>query len=408
MRITLLSAVVAPWLLGSVAHAEVTVIDEGRFVAELEANDPRIARVTAELAASRANVVAAGVRPNPTLSLEREEPFVDGNGSPTNYLRVEIPFDLSGRRGLRLAAAETDVRGKTEQVRLARFELVIDGLRSFDDAAHARLHLELLTVERASLVRGVEIARQRSKAGDASGYEVQRFELELAGFDDQIASAQIELRRARTRMATLVGRPGAELDAGSTLELPAALPPLESLLGTVLERGDYVATKLRGDAAGRRIRAAKRGWIPTPSLTAGAMTADLGDRTGTGYVVGLSVTVPIFERGQAERAQADAERQVANAEARWLEVRIPADVRLAYEALSARTEQARRLASSQLERLDVVLRAAETAFREGKSSVIELLDAHRAARDIRLRALESRRDVARAKHELELAVGHRL
>ena len=409
MRNQILSSVVAMLFVAAPARAEVATIDEARFVAELEASDPRLARFAAEIAAARAQVVTAGVRPNPLLAIDREVPYVDGSGLPTNYLRLELPVDISGRRGLRVAAAEADVRGKTAEVGLARFELVVEGLRVFDEAAYARLYLEILTAERASLVRAVDIARQRAKAGDVSGYEVQRFELELAGYDDRIASGQIELRRARIRLGTLAGRSGNELDASSTLPLPGNLPPLEGLLAkAVAERGDFRAATLRVDAAARRIQAGGRGWVPLPSLTAGAMTADLGDRTGTGYVVGLSISLPIFDRGQGERAQATADQQAARAEARWLEVQIPASVRLAYETLTARIAQAGRLGPVQLDRLDGMLRAAETAFREGNAGVVELLDAHRAARDTRLRALELRLDVARAKHDLELALGHRL
>jgi outer membrane protein, heavy metal efflux system len=409
LRIHILSPVVAWLLVTTPARAQVAAIDEARLVAELEARDPRAARLATEVAAARANVIAAGVRPNPSLAVEREEPFVDGRGVATNYLRLVVPLDVSGRRGLRVSAADADARGKTEEIQLARFELIVEGLRVFDDTAYARLYLEILTAERASLARAVESARQRAKAGDGSGYEVQRFELELAGFDDRIASAQLELRRSRVRLAALAGRPDTELDADSALVLPRPLPPMESLLAkAVVERGDYRAAKLRGDAATRRIQAAGRAWVPLPSFTAGAMTADLGERTGTGYVVGLALTVPIFDRGQGERAQANAERQAAAADARWLETQIPASVRLAYETLTARVAQAGAFGATQLERLDALLRAAETAFREGNASVVELLDAHRAARDVRLRALELRLEVARAKHDLELALGHRL
>jgi cobalt-zinc-cadmium efflux system outer membrane protein len=116
----------------------------------------------------------------------------------------------------------------------------------------------------------------------------------------------------------------------------------------------------------------------------------------------------VFDRGQGERARAVADRHVADAEARWLERQIPSAVRIAHDTLVARIEQSRRLASGQLDRLDVILRAAETSFREGKASVVELLDAHRAARAVRIRAVDLRHQVARDKRDLELAVGQRL
>lgn len=408
-RLLVLSTVVATIasLPAARAQAPLSAIDEATFVAEVEAHDPRIAMAAAKIAAARADVAGARVRPNPSVSIEREVPYADGTGFATNYLRISLPLDFSGRRGLQIDAATAGVRATTSDAAQTRLETVIAALRVFDDCARARLHVELLTQARPLLVRAVEIARTRGKTGAASGYEVQRFELELAAHDDDIATAQIELRRTRQQLATLTGRSGA-VDAMGTLELPAVVPTLEELLARARTRGDLRAATQRGEAARDRERAAGRGWVPQPTLTAGAMTADLGDQTGTGYVAGLSLTIPIFDRGQGDRARATADRHLADAEARWLQRQIPSTVQVAHATFTARIAQARQIASGQVDRLELILRAAEVAFREGNASVLELLDAHRAARSVRLRALELRHQVARDKRELELAVGHRL
>lgn len=409
LRPLILSTIVVAAIVPAAGFAQnaAPAIDEATFVAEIEAKDPRIAVATAKVGTARAEVAEARVRPNPSISLEREEPYVDGAGLATNYVRLHVPFDISGRRGLRIGAAETGVRAAASNAAQTKLEAIVASLRVFDDCARARLHVEILTETRAALVRAVEIARQRSKTGAASGYEVQRFELELATHDDELASARIELRRARTQLATLVGRSG-ELDAASTLDLPASVPALEALLAKANERGDFRAATLREESARERERAAGRGWVPHPTLMGGAMTADLGDQTGTGYVAGLSLSIPIFDRGQGDRARAAADRHLADAEARWLQRRIPSEVRVAHSTLVARIAQAQQVMTAQLDRLDTILRAAETAFREGDATVVELLDAHRAACTVRLRALELRYQVARDKRELELAVGQRL
>lgn len=408
MRSSILSTIVTAAIVAeAAAQPAVPVIDEAQLVARIEAHDPRIAGVAATIEAARAEVAAARVRPNPSVAVEREEPFADGEGFATNYVRLTVPFDISGRRGLQIEAADAAARAATGDATQATLELVIAGLRVFDDAARARLHVEILTNARAALVRAVEIARQRGKAGAASGYEIQRFELELAAHDDELVSAQIELRRARAQLAMLVGRTG-ELDAATNLDLPATVPPVESLRARATDRGDLRAARLRGEAAARRAGAAGRGWVPTPTLTGGAMTADLGDRTATGYVVGVELSLPVFDRRQGDRARARADRRIADAEAAWLERQIPTAVQTAHHTLTARIAQAQRIATGQLARLDVFLGAAETAFREGNATVVELLDAHRSARAVRIRALELRHQVARDKHALELALGQRL
>lgn len=404
-RLTVLSTVVA--LITASAASAQPAIDEAAFVAELEARDPRIAIAAAKVAVARAEVADARVRPNPSISFEREEPYVDGTGFATSYLRLSVPIDISGRRGRRIDAAETGVRAAASEAAQTRHEAIVEALRVYDDCARARLYVQILSDGRAQLVRAVDIARQRSKSGAASGYEVQRFELELASHDDELASAQIELKRARTRLAMLAGH-GGELDATGTLAPPANVPPVDALVAKASERGDLRAAKLRGESARQRESAAGRGWVPLPTLTAGAMTADLGTDTGTGYVAGLSLSLPIFDHGQGERARAAAERRLAAAEASWLQRQIPSAVLVAHATLVARIAQAQQVTTAQVDRLDTILRAAEAAFREGNASVVELLDAHRAARAVRVRALELRHQVARDKRELELAVGHRL
>jgi cobalt-zinc-cadmium efflux system outer membrane protein len=409
LRAVLLSSVVVGVALSWIARAEsvVPTIDEATFVAEVATKHPRGGIVLSRVEAARAEIAAASVRPNPSISIDREEPFVDGNGVPTNYLRLSIPIDLSGRRSRQIDAAETGIRAATSDAAQSTHELVVEALRVFDACARARLHVEILTAARGDLVRAVEIARKRGKAGDASGYEVQRFELELAAHDDDLASATLELHRMRVQIAALVGRPG-ELDAASALVLPPSVPTLKELLAKANDRGDLRGARLRGEAARQRSSAAGRGWVPLPTLVAGAMTSDLGDQTGTGYVAGLALTIPIFDRGQGDRERANADRHAAEAEARALEREVPTTVQLARETLVARIEQARRLASTQVDRLDVIVRAAEAAFREGNASVVELLDAHRMARAVRLRSLELLYQVSRDRRDLELAVGQRL
>ncbi len=297
VRALLLSTVVVGIALPiATADPVVPTIDEATFVAEVTAKHPREAIARARIEAARAEVAEARVRPNPSVSIEREEPFVDGTGRPTNYLRLSVPLDLSGRRGRRIDAAETTIRAATGDAAHSTHELLVEALRMFDDCARARLRVQILTAARAELVRAVDIARARGKAGDASGYEVQRFELELAAHDDDVTSAHLDLRRARTQLAALVGRTG-ELDADSTLALPSSVPTAESLLAKAQDRGDLRGARLRGDAARQRSRAAGRGWVPVPTLMAGAMTSDLGDQTATGYVAGLSLTIPIFDHG---------------------------------------------------------------------------------------------------------------
>jgi cobalt-zinc-cadmium efflux system outer membrane protein len=402
--------IVAGAALARGASAEpsaVPAIEEGRLVTMLGPGDPRAARIAAEVDAARADVVAAGVRPDPSVSVEREEVFPDG-GLATSYLRLAVPLEISGRRGARVSAARALVEAAAAEGDGARWQLSIEALRRFRIAAYERARVELLRAERAALVQAVEVVRKRTTAGAASGYHLQRIELELAAYDDRIAAAETELATARIELGALVGM-AAGVDAAGTLELPGDPPALEALLGAAVhERADYRAAGARLEGARALSRAAGRAWIPELAVSGGVMAQDVGDgATARGYAAGLSLSIPIFDRGQAERARAAAQRRAAEAERRVLERDVPAAVRARHQALAQILARARAVRRDQLARLDQLLRSAETGYREGGGNVVELLDAYAAARDTRLRELELRRDARLAELGLWLALGRR-
>jgi cobalt-zinc-cadmium efflux system outer membrane protein len=408
----LLPAIVATLIVVGTrpAHAQdaaIRTLDEAQFLAELEAANPRLERLAADIDAARAEILAAGARANPTLGLDREEVFPDA-GSATNYARLTLPVDVSGRRSRRVEAARASAGAAAADAEITRLELVVEGLRVFHEAAYARLHAESLRADREALVRVVEIVRKRTSAGAASGYDLQRFELELATYDDLLVSADTALLVARARLAALVGKPRQAIDAGGALDLPATPAALASLLSdTLAQRGDVRAARLRVASAEARRVAAARAWIPDFGLSVGIMSADVGDETALGYTLGLALALPFFDRGQAERARAAAARRAAEADTRWLETQVPAAVMLRHATLLRRIEQAQRFSDEQLARLDALLKAAEAAYREGQSTVVELLDAYETARDTRLRGLELRRDARLAELDLWLALGRR-
>ncbi|MBC7978761.1 MAG: TolC family protein [Myxococcales bacterium] len=406
-----LSAIVVIWICTAGANAEqaLDVMDERTLIKAIEAGDPRVELIAAEVDAAAAEVLAARRRPDPRIAVDREEVFPAGGGLATSYVRVVVPLDISGRRGRMIAAATANLGAARAESDVQRFVLVVDALRVFREAEYLRLRVGSMTADRGALARAVDIVAKRARAGEAAGYDQQRLELELAAYDDLIASAAIDLRVAQQRLASLVGRPGQRVDAaGALAPVTTPVPALETLLGDPLaQRGDYRAAKLRLDAAAADRAAADRAWVPSLELTAGAMSSDLGTGSASGYVAGLSFSLPIFDRGAAGRARADAARRTAAADARLLEREITSAIRIAYETWTERAAQVARFESAQLAPLEQLLRSAETAYRDGGGSIVELLDAYRTAREARLRNLELRRETSLAVLDLWRALGTR-
>jgi cobalt-zinc-cadmium efflux system outer membrane protein len=390
---------------GLAAAEAIPALDEAQLLARID-GDPRLARIAAAADAARVEVSTARLRADPSLSLEREEVFPDA-GLATNYVRLTIPLSISGARGARIDAATAEVRAVIVEGEGTRFAMTIEALTLFRRASFERARVELLRGERAALVKAVEVVRERTSAGTASGYDLQRIEIELATYDDQIAAAETELSTARSALGALVGEPA--VDAIAPSDIPADPPALDALLANlVVNHPDYRAASERLDGAKHLERAASRSRVPDLALTGGFIAQDIDATTSArGYTAGLSLTVPVFDRGRTDRAKALAVRKAADAERAHLARHVPATVRARHSSLARTIARARTLQTDQLARLAQLLTSAETAYRDGGGDIVELLDAYSTARDARLRDLQVRRDARIAELELWLALGRR-
>jgi cobalt-zinc-cadmium efflux system outer membrane protein len=131
--------------------------------------------------------------------------------------------------------------------------------------------------------------------------------------------------------------------------------------------------------------------------TAGLMTGQIG----------LALPLPLFNRNDGARQRANSE--VAEAKAWFDEVSIGvrAEAVAALAAYQAVREQEGSAATLRVRGREVST-IARTAYREGQATLIELLDAERAAADVATAHIRWTVDAWLARLELERALGARL
>ena len=128
----------------------------------------------------------------------------------------------------------------------------------------------------------------------------------------------------------------------------------------------------------------------------------------TGFVLGASVSVPLFNRGQAQAARAAAARARLEAERRTLAARIAAEVHAASAAAVGARELADRYRADSVARADELVAIATAAYEEGEFGILELLDAHRVSLSANLRSLDLSAAARRAAVELDRATGREM
>lgn len=382
--------------------ATVPQIDEAALLARLGA-DPRLGLIAADLEEARAAVSAAARAPNPIVAYDGERV----GESSKDELRLSFPIEISGRRGARRAAARAEARAVAAEAEAARWDVIVEGLRVFREAQYQRSRHGLLLAERAKLASAVEVVRKRSAAGATSGYDLQRVELELARYDDELVEAAAALELARAELGALLAAPGG-VDAAGALELPGEPAALPSSLAELPEAR---AAAAREEAARESLRGAARAWIPSLVVAGGALRQRAKDEREWGYVAGVAFELPLFDRGQVERAQARASAQRAHAARQRIDGSSALLLRGRRDALVQARLRARALDDLAAARLPQLLRSAEATYRDGgegeRSSIVELIDAYTSARDVRLRALQLRRDAHAAQLAYWSALGSR-
>lgn len=402
MRRCLFSLAVLVLGAGS-APAQVITLTEADAVKLLSPESPRVRALRAEIDVARAEVAAARRFPNPSVTFSREAVA----GVTEYYPLVTQPLPLTGRRRLEAEAAQARLRATEFRTidleRRARAEVRLAFSALLEQQARED-HLKMALEHLRDLARALA---SREAAGDAAGFDRVRAEREVAEWEADLGLAGAARTRAQADLAAFFSPAPdpARIRATAAPSVAVDPPDLEALVArTESLRADLLALGQDAEAARFARRVAERRLVPEPEVTAGmkASSADRGDR---GSVIGVSVSVPLFDRARPERARAEALERQALARADALRAEIRADVAALREVVLVRRAALQAYTQAAASRAGELERIAQVSYEAGERGILELLDAYRSSATARLRATELDAALRRAEIELELVSG---
>ncbi len=376
-----------------------------RRLLELFRNSRHHRDLQAGIQVARAEASLRTAYPNPSVSA-----MFEGAGR-TDFLMFEQPLPINGRRRLlrRVGSAavreeelraEHAVREAEARLRVAFYRLAY-GQRRQATAAASLEDLEEL----------VRILCEREQAGEGARFDTLRAEKEIVERKVEAAEAQAMIEQERARLAGLLHenvRPESLTVRASLVpgfELPALAEALDAGLAA---RSDYTVEASRMERWSLEAEAADRLRVPNPKVVGGLKRAQVGGTFVNGPVVGVSVDLPLFAKGQAERAVAKARENRARAGRRLLESEILADIRAAHDALRIRRRIAQEYAQEAASRARELLGIADVAYEEGEIGILDLLEAHGTMHRTQLRELALRIAAKLAEVEFDRSVAKEL
>lgn len=403
MRALVVRAVVVAVFLPVIAGAQTVSISESEALSQLAPGSPRVQAARAGVDVARAGVLAAVRWPNPRVTFNREAVL----GIAEHMLMVSQVLPITGRRRLEEGAASARVEAVSsradEQIRRLRADLRL----AFTDLWAAQLRERELARSRDRLRDLAEVLGRREDAGEAAGFDRLRAEREVSDVDADRATAATERGRAQAFLVSyFADSPAAEtVEAIRPTTAPPPLPPVEELYARAERtRGQLLALSHELDAAAFAERAAARRLIPEPEVVAGTKSSSAGGGD-VGSVISLHLAVPLFDRAQPERLEAQARARQVRAEADVLRQTLRAQIAMWRAAVLERRETAERYRAAVSASADQVERIAQVSYEAGERGILELLDAHRTASSARIRQAVLDAAVREAEIELEFVSG---
>jgi cobalt-zinc-cadmium efflux system outer membrane protein len=372
----------------------------------IRTNNPLLGAASARVRAARGGLSSARAWSNPVLSIENEQmsdqmPGMTGSQRETMTTAM-LPLEPFYQRGPQIARARALVRAGEADVLTQRQRLALDAADVFYDVALAQVNVFATRSLAQWFDTVVTYNRVRVREGVTAEADLIRSELERDHVLNELAMAQSELARAEADLQTFIrARPGpaeilVEVDslplnldstvfARRRLQQPAGAEPL----GADTSPTVTLVARPEVEGARQRLLASEAGTAGEKRMFLRELAAMVGAKTSGGsssLVTGLSLPFPLLDQNRGNISAARAERDAAKFDLAFEQRRAAADLSGAEKA--ARILSRRVLAfgsggAGYLGRAEEARRIALGAYREGGTSLLQVIDAARAWREAR-------------------------
>ena len=397
---------------GTSLHQEPTdVLTLPQALALALLQNPELSAFAWEVRAAEARTLQAGLRPNPELGLDVENlagtgAFRGGRSAETT-LRLSQVIELGGKRSrrLRVAALEHDLAAwdyekKRIDVLTAVAQAFVEVLR-----AQERLGAEEELVRLAAQV--LATVAERVKAGKASPVEEIKAGVAVSTSRVALERARRELEATRQRLAATWGSSTPVFQkAEGAFEIVTAPPSTEALAERIVQNPDLArwGTELQQRQAAVELAQTQK----IPDLTASGGVRHLHESHDAAVVLALSVPLPVVNRNQGAILEAQYRLAKAEEERRAAVVRVRAALGTAYATLTAAFAEVTTLRHEALPAARRVFEATSEGYRQGKFSLLDVLDAQRTLFEARGQYIEAVATYHKAVADAERLIGGEL
>ena len=354
-----------------------------------------------------AEKLTAPLRPNPQVSLGLSDLPVNLSGpfikEQTYDYTISRTIELGGKRSKRIETADANSELARGQFQMVVWQLTNDLKRKFYTVLLDQSLLNLARENETTFAEIVKHSTELMNAGEISGLDLDRIEVEKLKFDTDLANAERDYEVALRDLRFALGGDYRAMDievTGSIDYEPHQFSHDELLDLALAARPDLKAAKLSERAADANISLQNAQRIPDLTLGGGIEQVPSGTSS---YIFGVGIELPISNRNQGERAKALIEKKKAQNQQQFLMNQVRSDVDKALVAFEKQKHRVDLYRTGVITKVNDIQSKTQIALQAGESSTLDLLDAIRTRRDTLAGFYQTLFDYQMSLVDLELA-----
>lgn len=308
-------------------------------------SNAELAAARFEIERGRARLRQAGLRPNPTADFEQTSGVFNSPGEHATSVGLSLPLELGGRRQRRLDLAQAEAAAAEAEFADRERRLANDVRAACAEVMSARRELGI-TVELTDVdVLTARAVKARVDEGDAAPLELNLLRVEIERLRSRRALVEGRLQVALFKLRQLAGMSLADpLRLREDLlapELPEPPMILETAIDNALNsRPDLKLARLMEEVARAGYRLAQAHSAPdVTAFTRYSVNRSSFDNTPIGrltdrdtlFTYGVSISLPVFNRNQGAKAEAEIAISQAQRRREFIEAVVRSEVGSAWK-----------------------------------------------------------------------------
>lgn len=346
----------------------------------------------------------AGIIPNPRLFYQSENlrPGQDFTQNVDTYAYATEPIEISGKRGARIAVANSGVDHSRLAMEQQRRLIELRVAQAYWDALRYQ-YLRELAEQNVGYYREIlDYHEKRFKEGKMAEVDLLRMKLEEARAEASAGSSRLAEAQAKQNLAREMGlSAAADWRLSESFEVLNAPKEPVSIDNPQDQRIEMQLARQAIEAARANLMAQKaQGRPDIDALFGYKRTA--GNNT---MIAGFQVNVPVFDRNQGGTAAAQADIEANQAMLRAVQQQSATDLALARMAYDTWRRQITENYKPLLDQATDIANISRAAYREGGTDLLRLLDAERLRVETQSAWVESLGNYHQSVLSLEYAEG---